>query len=410
MSRDVAYRTGYLPLFAGAELVRRSGSLTQFPAENLIGTLPPPHSPGTFKFRAPPELVGQPAAFGMPNSLFEAYQLSANILPSVNNHWPFTGYTPAGVVPEVADYLRLQMRVPNVEEGGAHWLWRPGTHTGVYSDSISGVVDEPYTSTLTVSGVTLAPSGVVYPTGIFDTLDDYLAACGMPELPNDDTQYFTQTHEMTWSTPNGAGWTGTRVSQTGKSSGTVGASLEDTWTTAYIDKPYPAGLFDPTNSVQGLFGNIGVLYAQIYNAPDEELTEFGLANKQLLRALNPSAPVGALSVVGMPFRDPATLSPVEQSYLVTFGVDNPSLLPGTIPRQSIGFVGPTYKAVSVTFCAQHRNNAGVWGEVSCGAPQTVGGLVAANVQNALGAGVDNIAQTQLFLPTALVEQIYVEGT
>lgn len=41
MSRDVAYRNGYLPLFAGAELIRRSGSLTQFPAENLIGTLPP---------------------------------------------------------------------------------------------------------------------------------------------------------------------------------------------------------------------------------------------------------------------------------------------------------------------------------------------------------------------------------
>lgn len=42
MSRDVAYRNGYLPLYAGAELVRRSGSLTQFPADNLIGTLPPP--------------------------------------------------------------------------------------------------------------------------------------------------------------------------------------------------------------------------------------------------------------------------------------------------------------------------------------------------------------------------------
>ncbi len=41
MSRDVAYRNGYLPLFAGAELIRRSGSLTQFPADNLIGTLPP---------------------------------------------------------------------------------------------------------------------------------------------------------------------------------------------------------------------------------------------------------------------------------------------------------------------------------------------------------------------------------
>lgn len=41
MSRDVAYRNGYLPLFAGAELIRRSGSLTQSPADNLIGTLPP---------------------------------------------------------------------------------------------------------------------------------------------------------------------------------------------------------------------------------------------------------------------------------------------------------------------------------------------------------------------------------
>lgn len=41
MSRDVAYRDGYLPLFAGTELIRRSGSLTQFPADNLIGTLPP---------------------------------------------------------------------------------------------------------------------------------------------------------------------------------------------------------------------------------------------------------------------------------------------------------------------------------------------------------------------------------
>lgn len=41
MSRDVAYRNGYLPLYAGAELIRRSGSLTQFPADNLIGTLPP---------------------------------------------------------------------------------------------------------------------------------------------------------------------------------------------------------------------------------------------------------------------------------------------------------------------------------------------------------------------------------
>lgn len=40
MSRDVAYKNGYLPLFAGAELIRRSGALTQFPADNLIGTLP----------------------------------------------------------------------------------------------------------------------------------------------------------------------------------------------------------------------------------------------------------------------------------------------------------------------------------------------------------------------------------
>jgi hypothetical protein len=30
----------YLPLFAGTEVVRRSGGLTTFPAEDIVGTLP----------------------------------------------------------------------------------------------------------------------------------------------------------------------------------------------------------------------------------------------------------------------------------------------------------------------------------------------------------------------------------
>lgn len=42
MSRDLVHRGGYLPLFAGSELVRRSGSLTQFPADALLGNIPEP--------------------------------------------------------------------------------------------------------------------------------------------------------------------------------------------------------------------------------------------------------------------------------------------------------------------------------------------------------------------------------
>lgn len=42
MSRDLVHRGGYLPLFAGSEVVRRSGALTQFPADNLLGNLPAP--------------------------------------------------------------------------------------------------------------------------------------------------------------------------------------------------------------------------------------------------------------------------------------------------------------------------------------------------------------------------------
>lgn len=37
--------TGYLPLVAGTELVRRSQDLTQYDPDLLLGTLPPPPDP-----------------------------------------------------------------------------------------------------------------------------------------------------------------------------------------------------------------------------------------------------------------------------------------------------------------------------------------------------------------------------
>lgn len=40
MSRDLTYIGGYLPLFAGSEVVRRSGALTQYPLAGLLGNLP----------------------------------------------------------------------------------------------------------------------------------------------------------------------------------------------------------------------------------------------------------------------------------------------------------------------------------------------------------------------------------
>lgn len=46
MARDTVHVGGYLPLFAGSEIVRRSGSLTQFPSDQLLGNLPPTVAPG----------------------------------------------------------------------------------------------------------------------------------------------------------------------------------------------------------------------------------------------------------------------------------------------------------------------------------------------------------------------------
>lgn len=40
MARSSDSAGWYLPLFAGTELVRRSGGLTSFPVENIVGTLP----------------------------------------------------------------------------------------------------------------------------------------------------------------------------------------------------------------------------------------------------------------------------------------------------------------------------------------------------------------------------------
>jgi hypothetical protein len=401
MSRDVAYRNGYLPLFAGAELVRRSGSLTQFPAENLIGTLP---RLGGFVYKAPLELVGQPIQFGMSNALWEQYQTAGGVDPATDTRWPWTGWTPAGNVPETPEYLRMRFFRQLVSGGILTGSWVPGTHSGVYTDFFGGITNEPYSSTLQVSGLQIAPTGLVYPSGTFSTIDAYMEACGLPAVPNDGSEAFQHIHTVEWQTPV-FGSTGNRVTMTGKSAGTVGADYAALWAVFFVI-PFPAGEFDTANSLQGLYGNVDKIYARIWAADDSELTPSGVESKALLRGFSATEPTGFLTVLGMSFRDKDSLSPAEVTYVEVGGGDA-SLLPGTIPRRGIGFVGPTYKIIEVE-TVRERKESGVW--VPAGSTtNTQEGLTAANTIQNIRSSTNQLV-TYMTLPSVLVEQVFVPGT